>query len=71
MCRVSKYVEARRVLQRSVAVSEADVNASKKPITVQDTEVAFSVFFTVIGLLLASTYASETATNTAWPCFEF
>ena len=120
MCRVSKYFEVRRVLQRSVAVSEADVDASKKPITatcmntevafsvtfftvmgfllastsasetatkvqlfvavtkedvdaskipitVQDTEVAFSAFFTVIGLLLASTYASETATNAAWP----
>ena len=64
MCRVSKYIEARRVLQHSVAVSEADVDASKKPITVKNMEVAFSVtFFTVMGFLLASTSASETATK--------
>ena len=64
MCRVSKYVEAWRVLQRSVAVSEVDVDTSKKPITAKNTEVAFSVtFFTVMGLLLASTSTSETATK--------
>ena len=50
MCRVSKYVEAWRVLQCSVAISEADVDASKKPITAKYTEVAFSVtFFAVMG----------------------
>ena len=113
MCRVSKYVEAPRVLQCSeadvdarkksitakntevtfsitfftvmgfllastctsasetatkvqffVAVSEADVDPIKKPITVQNTEVAFSAFFTVMGLLLASTSASEMAIQT-------
>ena len=71
MCRVSKYVEARRVLQRSVAVSKADVDASKKPITVQNTEVAFSALFTVMGLLLASTSTSETATNAVLPALSF
>ena len=50
MCRVSKYVEAQRVLQRSVAVSEADMDASKKLITAKNTEVASSVtFFAVLG----------------------
>ena len=58
-CRVSKYVEAQRVLQHSVAVSEADVDASK-PITAKNTEVAFSVQFFAV---LASTSASETATK--------
>ena len=58
--------EARRVLQRSVAISEADVDASKKPIAAKNTDVAFSVtFFAVMGLLLASTSASEIATNAA------
>ena len=52
-------------VQLFVAVSEAYVDASKKPITVQNTVVAFSAFFTVMGLLLASTSASEMATNTA------
>ena len=33
-----------------VAISEADVDASKKPITAKDTEVAFSItFFAVMG----------------------
>ena len=64
MSRVSKYVEAQRVLQRSVAISEADVDASKKSITAKNTEIAFSVtFFTVMGFLLASTSVSETATK--------
>ena len=36
MCRVSKYIEARRVLQRSVAISEVDVDASKKLITAKN-----------------------------------
>ena len=64
MCRVSKYVKARRVLQHSVAVSEADVDASKKPVIAKNTEVAFSVtFFTLMGFLLASTSASEAATK--------
>ena len=45
ICRVSKYVEVQRVLQRSVAVSVADVDASKEPITAKDTEVTFSVTF--------------------------
>ena len=60
MCQVSKYVEAQRVLQHSVAVSEVDVDASKKPITAKNREVAFSVSFFAV---LASTSASETATK--------
>ena len=58
--------EARRVLQRSVAISEADMDASKKPIAAKNTDVAVSVtFFAVMGLLLTSTSASEMATNAA------
>ena len=49
-------------VQHFVAVSEADGDASKKPITVQNMEVAFSTFFTV---MVASTSASEMATNAA------
>ena len=46
MCRVIKYVKAQRVLQ----YSEANVDASKKPITAKNTEVTFSVtFFAVMG----------------------
>ena len=64
MCRVSKHIEVRRVLQRSVAISEADVDARKKSIIVRNTEVAFSItFFTMMGFLLASMSASETATK--------
>ena len=49
------------MLKRSVAVSEADVDASKRPITTKKTEVAFSVtFFIVMGFLLAFASASET-----------
>ena len=52
------------MLQRSIAVSEADVDANKKHITAKNTEVAFSVmFFTVTGFLLASAFASEVATT--------
>ena len=52
------------MLQRSVAVSEADMDASKKSITAKNMEIAFSVtFFTVMGFLLASTSVSETATK--------
>ena len=50
MCRVRKYFETRRVLQCSVAVSEADMDASKKPLTAKNMEVAFSAtFFAVMG----------------------
>ena len=45
MCRFSKNVEAQSVLQCSVAVSEVDVDASKKPITAKNTEAAFSIMF--------------------------
>ena len=59
-----------------VAISEADVDASKSPITVKNTEVAFpitvknmevafSMFFTVMDFLLASTSASEIASFSA------
>ena len=58
-------------VQLFVAFFEADVDASKKPITAQNTEVAFSAFFTVMGLLLASTSASEKATNTALRALSF
>ena len=58
-------------VQLFVAVSEADVDASKKPITVQNMEVAFSTFFAVMGLLLASTSTSETATNAALRALSF
>ena len=43
-----------------VAISEADVDSSKRPITVKK---AASVFCTVMGFLLASTSTSETATK--------
>ena len=46
-----------------VAVSEADVDASKRPITVKNAEKATSVFCAVMGFLLASTSATETATK--------
>ena len=45
MCRVSKYVEG---TERSVAVFEADADASKKPITAKNTEVVFSVTFLTV-----------------------
>ena len=52
------------MLQRSIAVSEADMDASKKPIAAKNTEVTFSItFFTVMGFLLASMPASKTATK--------
>ena len=46
-----------------VAVSEADVDASKRPITEKNVEKAPSVFCTVMDFLLASTSTSETATK--------
>ena len=47
-----------------VVISEVDADASKKPITVKNvTKKATSVFFIVMGFLLASMSASETATE--------
>ena len=47
------------------------MDASKKPITVQNTEVAFSAFFTVMCHLLASMSASEMATNATFHALSF
>ena len=46
-----------------VDVSEVDVDASKRPITVKNAEKATSMFCTVMGFLVASTSASKTATK--------
>ena len=57
-------VKTRRA-QYFVAISEVDVDASKNPIVVKNTEKVTSVFFTVVDFLLASTSASEIATQNA------
>ena len=46
-----------------VAVFEADVDASKRPITVKNVEKATSMFCIVMSFLLASTSDSEMATK--------
>ena len=46
-----------------VAVSEADMGASKRPITVKNAEKTTSMFSTVMGLLLVSISASKMATK--------
>ena len=57
---VADYPQRRRAF---VAVSEADVDASKRPITAKNAKRATSVFCAVIGFLLTSTSTTETATK--------